>query len=115
MKNIDYAHVIKAETVRPIKDHVLVEDMDFQERTTKGCVILINDDATTSGIRPRWAKVYSIGPEQKDVKVGEWALVDHARWTRGVLIQKPDGTEQVVRRIDFKDILGVSDKPTNTY
>ena len=43
MKNIDYAHVIKAEDVRPIKDHVLVEDMDFQERTTKGGVILIND------------------------------------------------------------------------
>ena len=115
MKNIDYAHHIKADDIVPIKDHVLVQDMDFQALKTKGGVLLPNDDGENRGIRPRWAKVYSIGPEQKEVKVGEWALVDHARWTRGVLIKKPDGTEQVVRRIDFKDILGVSDKPTDTY
>jgi hypothetical protein len=89
--------------------------MDFQAQTTKGGIILVNDDATTSGIRPRWAKVYSIGPEQEEIKVDEWVLVDHGRWTRGVLMQKPDGTEQVIRRVDFKDILAVSDKPTDTY
>ena len=89
MKNIDYAHVVEAENIRPIKDHVLVEDMDFQAQTTKGGIILVNDDATTSGIRPRWAKVYSIGPEQEEIKVDEWVLVDHGRWTRGVLMQNP--------------------------
>ena len=47
--------------------------------------------------------------------MGEWALVDHGRWTRGVLVKKPNGSELVLRRVDFKDILGVSDKPTNTY
>ena len=115
MKNIDYAHVVEAENIKPIKDHILVEDMDFQSQKTKGGILLVNDDGESSGVRPRWARVYSIGPEQKEVKVGEWALVDHGRWTRGVLLQKQDGTEQVIRRVDFKDILGISDKPIDTY
>ena len=115
MRNIDYAHHIKADDIVPIKDHVLVQDMNFQAPKTKGGVLLPNDDGENRGIRPRWAKVYSIGPEQKEIKVGEWALVDHGRWTRGVLIQKPDGSELVLRRVDFKDILGTADKPTDTY
>ena len=30
MKNIDYRHIVQAEDIIPIKDHVLVQDMDFQ-------------------------------------------------------------------------------------
>ena len=115
MKNIDYAHRIQAENIIPIKDHVLVQDMDFQAQKTKGGVLLLNDDGESAGIRPRWAKVHSVGPKQNEIKEGEWVLVDHGRWTRGVLIQKPDGTELVLRRVDFNDILGLSDKPIDTF
>jgi len=113
MKNIDYRHIVQAEDIIPIKDHVLVQDMDFQAQVTKGGVYLPNDDGTGQGIRPRWAKVYSVGRLQKEVSPGEWVLVDHGRWTRGVLIQKPNGEELVLRRVDFKDILGTSDQPAD--
>ena len=71
-----------------IKDHVIVADMDFGERVTKGGIIKLEDDGKDEGIRPRWGRVYSVGPEQKDVKIGEWVLVKHGRWTRGVDIIK---------------------------
>lgn len=115
MKNIDYKHIVQAEDIIPIRDHVLVCDMNFQAETTKGGIILTNDDGRGAGIRPRWGKVYSVGRKQKEIKPGEWVLVEHGRWTRGVLLQKPNGEELVIRRVDFKDIMATSDEPTSTY
>jgi len=46
----------------------------------------------------------------KDIKVGEFILVEHGRWTRGVTLEM-DGKEAVVRRVDAKDILLSSDEP----
>ena len=115
MKNIDYKHIVQAEDIVPIKDHVLVCDMNFQAETTKGGIILTNDDGRGAGIRPRWGKVYSVGRKQKEIKPGEWVLVEHGRWTRGVLLQKPNGEELVIRRVYFKDIMATSDEPTSTY
>ena len=66
MKNIDYKHIVQAEDIIPIRDHVLVCDMNFQAETTKGGIILTNDDGRGAGIRPRWGKVYAKGPENKD-------------------------------------------------
>lgn len=71
---------------------------------------MLADDGKASGIRPRWAQVYAVGPEQFDVKPGEWICVAHGRWTRGIKID--DGTStKVIRKIDHKDILMVSDEP----
>ena len=75
--------------------------------------MLLNDDMRTAGIRPRWARVYAIGPEQEDIAVGDWVLVSHGRWTRGVDIEDDNG-EKTLRRIDPNDILLVSDEePTD--
>jgi len=98
---------IKVNELQALHDHVLVADMNFGQRQTSAGVILLGDDMRTVGIRPRWAQVYAIGPKQKDIKVGEWVLVTHGRWTRGVKIE--DGTgEKTVRRIDTNDILLVT-------
>ena len=40
--------------------------MHFGEQVTQGGIILGNDDGKTRGIYPRWAKVFSKGPENKD-------------------------------------------------
>jgi hypothetical protein len=82
--------------------------MYFGERKLNSGIILLNDDEKTEGIRPRWAKVYAVGPEQQDVKVDQWVLVEHGRWTRGLKIDV-DGDEFVVRRADPKCIIFVSD------
>ena len=52
-------------------------------------------------------------PQQKDVKVGEWILLEHGRWTRGVTVVEEDGTEITIRRADTKAILMVSEEKPN--
>jgi hypothetical protein len=100
---------IKIKSIRALDDHVLVADMNFKERITTSGILLLNDDGRTAGIRPRWAQVYAIGPDQEDIKVGQWILVAHGRWTRGVKLEDGDG-EHVIRRIDPNDILLLSDE-----
>jgi len=100
---------IKIKSIRALDDHVLVADMNFKERITTSGILLLNDDGRTAGIRPRWAKVYATGPDQEDIKIGQWILVAHGRWTRGVKIEDKDG-EHVIRRIDPNDILLLSDE-----
>lgn len=102
------AHKIKK--IYPLRDHVIVSDMVFDQRITNGGIVLLNDDMKSSGIRPRWAKVYAIGPEQLDVEVGQYVLVSHGRWTRGIKIDDGNG-EKVIRKVDNNDILLVSDEP----
>jgi len=95
--------------ITPLKKRVLVSDMHFGETKTKGGIILTDDDGSESGIHPRWGKVYAIGDQQEDVKVGEWVMVSHGRWSRGFKIKK-EGVELEVRMIDENDILLVSDE-----
>ena len=112
MKNIDYKHIVQAEDIVPIRDHVLVCDMNFQAETTKGGIILTNDDGRGAGIRPRWGKVYSVGKKQKEIKPGEWVLVEHGRWTRGVKLDEPDLGQIEVRRVEPDAVLLMSkEKP----
>ena len=100
---------IKIQNIRALNEHVLVKDMNFKERKLSSGIYLLNDDGRTAGIRPRWAQVYATGPDQADVKVGEWILVAHGRWTRGVKVEDNNG-EVVLRRIDHNDILLVSNE-----
>jgi hypothetical protein len=99
---------IKVTSIKALNDHVLVADMNFKERQLSSGIYLLNDDSRTAGIRPRWAKVYAIGPEQQDIQIGQWILVSHGRWTRGVTIEDTAG-EVTIRRIDPNDILLVSE------
>lgn len=104
------AHKVKA--IHPLGDNVIVTDMIFDERISNGGIVLLNDDMKSSGIRPRWAKVYAVGPEQKDIQVGQYILISHGRWTRGIKIDDGNG-EKVIRKVDNKDILLISDEPVN--
>lgn len=100
--------------IRPIRDHILVTDMKFDQRKTKGGILLLDDDGKSEGIRPRWAKIHAVGPEQKEFQVGDWILVSHGRWTRG-LEYVEDGAEEsvTVRRVDVKDIMAIADEKPN--
>ena len=95
--------------ITPLKKRVLVCKMHFGETRSKGGIILIDDDCSEGGIHPRWAEVYAIGNKQKDVKVGQWILVSHGRWSRALKVKK-DNVELEVRMIDEDDILLVSDE-----
>lgn len=111
MSDIKFAYSAhKIKTIKPLGDTIIVTDMKFDERISSGGIVLLNDDMKNSGIRPRWAKVYAIGPDQKDVSVGQYLLVSHGRWSRGIKIEDNAG-EKTIRKVDPNDILLVSDSP----
>ncbi len=98
--------------VTPMRDGIIVEEMKFGMQTTSKGLIILNDDGANHGIKPRWGRVYSVGPDQTDITVGQYILVEHGRWTRGIEVVDPEtGEETVVRKVDNENILMVSDKP----
>ena len=103
------AHEITQDQLHPIKDAVICTDMVFTERFTSSGIILPSDNGKSSGVRPRWGRVYAVGPEQKDVTVGQWICVAHGRWTRGVEVVD-NGIKLTIRKIDPKDIMLISDE-----
>jgi co-chaperonin GroES (HSP10) len=104
-----YQFTNKIKGITPIKDHVIVSEMNFGERKLSSGLVLLGDDAKSSGIRPRWAKVYAVGPDQQDVEPRQWVLVEHGRWTRGVKVEIDDQAF-IIRRVDADAIIAVSDE-----
>ncbi len=104
----------KVGKLKALGDTVIVSDMEFDQRISAGGIVILNDDMKNSGIRPRWGKVYAVGPEQKSIQVGQYVMVAHGRWTRGLKIEDESG-EKTVRKVDTKDILLVSDEPVNDH
>lgn len=103
------AHRIDRDQLKPLRDAVIVSDMNFDERLSTGGIVLVKDNGKSSGIRPRWGRVYAVGPDQHAVKVGTWICVEHGRWTRGLDIEDETG-KQTLRRVDPKDIMMESDE-----
>jgi co-chaperonin GroES (HSP10) len=99
----------------PIRDNVLITDMNFEEQKTASGIVIRSDDGKSEGVKPRWGKVWAIGKDQKDVQVGEWILIEHGRWTRGVTVRGNDGNEFVIRRVDTKAILLSTDEQPNDF
>ena len=92
--------------LRPIKSNVIVEDMHFGDEVTKGGIIITNDDGKDRGIKPRWARVYAKGPENKEpYEVGDWVLIEHGRWTRGFDLDDGDGSQKHLRMAEVESIM----------
>lgn len=99
--------------LKAIGERVLVTDMYFGEQKTTGGLIINDDNGTTRGIYPRWGKVYSKGEQNKDeYDVGDWILIEHGRWTRGVAMETDKGDIEV-RMVDSECILAYSKEKPN--
>lgn len=96
--------------VVPIRDHVLVSDMEFGEQVTASGIVIKSDNGKSSGVKPRWAKVWAIGPEQAEVTVGEWICIEHGRWTRTIELEQDDGSILELRRVETGAILMSADE-----
>ena len=99
--------------LKPIRDNIVIVDMDFGEQVTKGGLVLLSDDGKSEGVKSRWGRVHSVGPMQVDVKAGEWILLEHGRWSRGFTVLDDDGNDIIIRRADPKGILAVADEKPN--
>jgi hypothetical protein len=102
-------HRFEKRQFKPLRDWVIATDMNFDGRTLSSGIVLLNDNGKSEGIRPRWGKVYAVGPDQTEVQEGQWICVAHGRWTRGIDVEDETG-KHTIRRIDHKDILLVSDE-----
>jgi co-chaperonin GroES (HSP10) len=100
---------VKLSQIKPVRAHILVTGMNFGEQKSAGGIVLRSDDGKSEGVKARWCQVRAVGHEQQDVKVGEWILVEHGRWTRGLEVEDEDGSIVTIRRVDINGILGVSD------
>jgi co-chaperonin GroES (HSP10) len=99
--------------IKPIKDTILITDMEFGEERTSSGIIIQNLNGKSEGIKPRWGRVWAIGPKVTDVKIGDWVCVAHGRWTRGIKVMDENEGEIVIRKIDNDEILIVSDEKPN--
>jgi co-chaperonin GroES (HSP10) len=87
--------------IKPIRNKILVQNMNFGEQKTAGGIFILNDDAKSQGIHPRWAQVYAVGPEHnEEFGVGDWILIEHGRWTRGIEVIEENGDKLEVRMVD---------------
>jgi len=100
-------------TLTPIHNRVLVTDMNFGEQKTAGGIIISSDDGQARGIHPRWGRVIAKGHENDDdYEVGDWILIEHGRWSRGINLQKSDGDKMVVHMVEAESVLGTAkEKP----
>lgn len=95
--------------IQALKNKVLVTNIDGGSKITASGIIIPDDEGKERGIRPRWAEIYAVGSEVKDVKPGQWILISHGRWSRGVDINTENG-KVTLRQVDYPDaILLVSD------
>jgi hypothetical protein len=88
-------NTVTAGGFQPLKKNVFVTGLDSGPTITAGGIIRPDDNMSATGIRPRWACVWAIGPEVEDIKVGEWVFIEHARWTNSIDIRLPSGTVRV--------------------
>jgi co-chaperonin GroES (HSP10) len=104
---------VKLSQIKPVRAHIIVKDMNFGEQQSAGGIVIVSDDGKSEGVKPRWCQVCAIGHEQTDVKIGEWLLVEHGRWTRGLEVEDANGEIVSIRRVDNEGILAVSDERPN--
>jgi len=97
----------------PIRDKVLVSDMNFDSQKTLSGITIPSDNGKVHGIHPRWAKVFAVGNEQKEIKVGEWILIEHGRWTRSIEYELENGEVIELRMVDNSAIMMSADEPPN--
>lgn len=100
--------------VRPLHDDVLVYEMDMDEMTTAGGIVIRSDDGKAHGVKPRWARVYKVGPEQKYIREGEWILIEHGRWTRKIKIDDGESIKEI-QKVELKSILATADEKPNDF
>ena len=107
---------VEFDTLIPVRGTVLVHNIEEGERRTKNGIIVLDDNGRERGIRERWAQVWMKHADIDEVEVGDWVLIKHGRWTRGIDVVGPDGVKVTIRKVDWPDavIVGCAECPIET-
>ena len=112
---MSFAFAPKKIKVRALSKDILVIDMDMGDMTTSGGIVIQSDNGKAHGVKPRWAKVYKVGSEVDiDVKVGQWVLIEHGRWTRKINIDDGESVKDF-QKVEIKSIMAVADERPNDF
>lgn len=76
-------------------------------KKSKSGLLIADKDMDESGIKPRWFKIYSVGDDVDFCTEGDYVLVAHGRWSRGVEI----GPNEKIFLLDNEDCLAISNEP----
>ena len=63
---------------------------------------------------PRWCRVLAKGHENNDdYEVGDWILVEHGRWTRGLKVEMAQEGKITVRAVEAQSFWETKNKTDN--
>lgn len=96
--------------VIPLRDNVIISDMNFGDIKTASGILIPTANGKTTGIHPRWGRVWAVGDKQQDVQIGDWVLIEHGRWSRTVEVENADGSITEVRLVDNNAIMLIADE-----
>jgi hypothetical protein len=97
-------------TIIPLRNMIIASDMEFGDEVLKSGILIPSDNRKSRGIRPRWCKVYAVGPEQKDIKISQWICVEHGRWGRTIELDVGADAPLELRVIDPDAVMLISNE-----
>jgi hypothetical protein len=103
----------KMKKIHPLPDKILGTVYAGERKI--GSIHLLDDIGTTTGIRPRWTKIYAVGKNIDWLEAGQWVLVENGRWTEHVKMYLGTDNKPIrLAQIDPEACLMVSyHKPTD--
>jgi co-chaperonin GroES (HSP10) len=99
--------------LEPLRDKVFISDMNFDEEVTTSGIVLTSDNGVGRGVKPRWARVWAVGPDQTEVEVGQWIMIEHGRWTRKFKYENDNGSVIDLHMADLNGIMIAADEKPN--
>lgn len=102
--------------VTPLRNTVFVSELESGNKLSAGGIVILDDNMKNNGIRPRWGRVHSVGPDVDDIAPGQWVLIKHGRWTYGIELESSDGNIEKVWRVEYPESVELvsDDKPLDT-
>lgn len=101
-------------SLRPLKNTILFVFVDdsasglFISKTKSGIFLSQAPKDFDSQRVPRWGKVLSVGPQVKDIKSGDFILIEGLQWTEGF---KYDDVR--IWKTDEEKVMAVTDDINN--
>jgi co-chaperonin GroES (HSP10) len=73
--------------LKPLPGKLFCVSLEIGLRTSAGGIVLTDDNVLSAGergVRPRWFQVVNVNSKTNsdDIKIGDYVLVEHGRWSK---------------------------------
>ena len=100
--------------IEAIQNNIIFQFVEDVTQTrfvnTAASGILIASDDGNQTVYPRWGKALHVGPDVREVKPGDYILIERGAWTFGFKVED-------IRywKTDESKVIGVADEAGTTY